>query len=329
MLAFSNPAVFVGTFVTAVATAIVSIKYQTSEMVPYIVPMYGMMAFWLGSAPPSISTALQRFSALDNTRENTAQKQLAPAAAALLALIAVVSTVVQFPLQNHSNDHLAELFARNAYSGFEPNSIVLTDYWDGFVSPSYYLQQIENVRPDLVLVDTLLLKYPWYLQQLQNRYPWLVANSSDITARFTPEQNKWVNGEPYNASVLNQSYIDLMSSFVERNIDKRPIYTLFTQGNPEDSQIAASYVRQPWGSGTRLWPPGTQSLPVPPMPNFDLRGYLTDKTPVQDDFAQFAASLYQTAYQQTAQVFAQANQNDKAQQLVAQATQLQAALTAR
>jgi hypothetical protein len=334
LLARANMALFAATAAISIATIVFSLKYGSSEMVPYIVPFYIMLVLWLGLAPASARVAGERLTEGSLFGDMSRKRAVAPIVAALLVILSAGSALIEYPLQDHSRDHLAELFATNIYNTLEPNSIIVTDHWD-FASPSYYLQVVKGVRPDIVIVDRLLAKYPWYLDQLEKRYPWLIANSKDAVDAFRTEQYKWINGQSYSQSI-GQLYINMLSSFVERNIGTHPAYVFFStpcpQGaapeNCENNQIAAGFARQPAGVGFRLLPGQPTSAQLPPVPNFDLRGFTYDKTPL-DDFARINAGLYIDGYRNTAQVYAQAGKNDVAADLLAKAQQLEAEISSR
>lgn len=336
VLAVKNLPVLLATGSLAVLTIIFSLAYGISEIEPYLVPLYAMLIIWLASAPPLIDSLVQRPADAKQPGQSAATFRLGLPAAGLLAAVALVSAVLQFPRQNHSNDHLAELFVKNAFSGFEKDAIVLTDHWD-FYSPAYYLQVVEGYRPDVVIIDKSTLRYPFYLGQLEERYPWLVANSKDIVDPFRVEQRKWVNGEDYNQPLLNQLYLNLLTSFVERNYDKHPTYTFFTSScdagaaretGAENNQIAPKYTRQPAGMAFRLWREPPPSTALPPEPQFDLRGYTYDKAPL-DDFSRYNTTFYTCGYGATADAYARANQTDKANALASKAAELRTALTGR
>ncbi len=327
-LARANLPVFVATLTTAVVTVAFALRYGISEIEPYLVPMYMMLIIWLGSAPPLIDRLIAEWGGSRRVPNSAEVYKCGLPTAALFVALALVSAGLQFPRQNHSNDHLAELFALNIFNNLEKNSIIITDHWD-FQSPSYYMQLVRDIRPDITVVDKSLLRYPWYLGQLERRYPWLIANSRDIADTFRLEQRKWVNGEAFDQSLLQNSYIQLMTSFVERNISTHPAYVFFSsqcdpslrQQNEEGNLIAQNYTRQVSGIAYRLWPQPPPANLLPPEPKFDLRGYTNDKTPL-DDFAKVNAGCYATAYTLTAQAYAGAKNTAKAQELAGMAAQI-------
>jgi hypothetical protein len=340
LLAMRNLPVFLATFSLAFLTFLFNLAYSISEIEPYMVPLYAMVVVWLGVAPSLIDGFLRGPAEARQPAGGEGTPGYGLPAAALLAVVAIVSALVQFPRQNHSNDHLAELFVQNAFQGFEQNAIVITDHWDLY-SPAYYMQLVRGVRPDVVLIDKSALRYPWYLGQLEKRYPWLVANSKDLVEPFRVEQRRWVNGEalapgPNNQPLLQKLYIDLLNSFIERNYDQHPAYVFFPSNcepgsdNPalENNQIAPTYFKQPSGIALRLWREQPPAGSLPPMPEFDLRGITYDKTPM-DEFAIYNSTFYQCGYGATAQAYADAKRTDQAEVLASKAQQLRTAMQGR
>jgi hypothetical protein len=336
LLARANSPIFYATLLTALLTMGFGVAYGISEIEPYQVPLYAMLLIWLGNAPPLLDRLPTSGTGPGGRQTNgTEPRPLYGAiAAGVLGLIALLSVFLQYPRQNHSNDRLAELSVVNAFRYMEPNSIVLTDHWDFFFSPGYYLQQVRSMRPDVTVIDKSLVKYPWYLGQLEQLYPWLVANSRDLVEAFRVEQRKFVNGEPYDPNRINTLYLDLLTSFVERNADEHPVYIYFRacpanmpQELCENNQIAPSFRRAPSGLALRLWrelPAGT----LPPDPVFDLSGYTTNRTPL-DEFAIANAGLYLDAYRNAARQYSLARREDKSQEMFMRAQELELALLGR
>ncbi len=324
MLARTNLALFLATLTTAVATILFALVYGISEIEPYLVPLYIMLAIWLGTAPISVDSIFAAPGGAPKTMPNSSgqAQALGLGVAGILVVVAAVSGLLQFPGENHNNDHLAELFVGNTFNNLEKDSIIITDHWD-FQSPSYYMQMIRQLRPDIAIVDKSSLRYPWYLGQLEKRYPWIVSNSGDIAQTFRSEQHKWVNSEPFNPTLLQQSYIDLLNSFIDRNIAKHPAYIFFRSFcNPaleeaENKLIGQKYAKQLSGFAYRLLPQAPPAGTVPPEPNFDLRGYLQDRVPF-DEVARFNGECYANAYTLAAQEYSRASQPDKARQLLAE-----------
>jgi hypothetical protein len=251
---------------------------------------------------------------------------------ALLAIFALGSIIAVYPLQNYSHNRLAEQFALNVFNELPQNSILITDYWD-FYAPTYYLQIVRGVRPDIAIVDKSLLRYPWYTGQLRRLHPWLIVKSEDIVTVFAREQRRWVNGEPFDQPALNRSYFELMTSFIERNADEHPPYFLMAQPCPqnqtcEESNIAPTWSRVRVGLVEKLVPEGTIDLPLPPEPNYSTEGITTNPVGF-DDAARLNSYRYLVAYSGLSALYGAAGQNEAAQRMNDRAAAIDAALRGR
>ena len=324
LLARRNRVLLAATVIEALLTLAFVLGYGSTELEVYLVPLYPMLLLWLGTAAPNL---VMRGPSQEDRRETgtfTARRAALPLIGAV-SVLAVAAFIGQLPRQNHSSDHLAEGFVRNAFSTMEKDSIVITDNWELFAAPSYYMQIIKNVRPDIVLVDKLLLKYPWYLGQLEKRYPWLVKNSQDIVDPYRVEQHKWVNGEPYDSVKINELYQSLLNSFIERNIGQHPAYVLF---NNPDSDVSTKFTRQKSGVAYRLFAQPLPANALPPMPTYDLRGYTFDQAPL-DEWGCLAAQYYLQAYQITGQAYEQAGLGEQTVPMQQPFQDLQSSLAGR
>jgi hypothetical protein len=343
LLLMARASLFWPTFAFLALTLIFSLFYGISEIEPYMTPFYAILAVWLGLAPASW-TAISRRQARPAPRRAPSPRNTQPETAAapdygaswamiaLLAIVALGSAIVVYPVQNYSRNRLAEQFALNVFNELPQNSILFTDYWD-FYAPTYYLQIVKGVRPDIAIIDKSLLRYPWYTGQVRALHPWLIANSEDIVARFAPEQRRWVNGEIFNSAAINEAYVDLMTSFVERNAPDHPAYFLMAQTCPpnqqcEESQIAPTWSRVPVGLVEKLMPPGTTEVPIPAEPSYMTEGITTNPVGL-DDAARINSLRYIEAYRRLAALYGTAGQNETAQRMSDRAVAVEAALRGR
>jgi hypothetical protein len=317
-------------------TFIFSLAYGISEIEPYMVPFYMMLAVWIGGG------ALAWFSGAQlglgpNRGETTGgqRRQWLLTGSVTLAALVLVCIFVQYPRQNHRDDRLAEQFVENVFATLPPNSIVITDYWD-FYAPTYYMQQVRGLRPDIAIVDKSLLRYPWYVGQLSKRYPFLIENSREVVDQFAVEQRKWVNGERFDAARLDRLYLDLLTSFVDRNAGTHSAYLLMLppcdsvpapQGC-ESNSIAPGFPRQAFGLATRLLRATDQATSLPSEPNFTLYGILGSQVPM-DEFARVNSLEYAQAYRRLAQLYTSANDSERANRMLERATEIEQALGAK
>lgn len=193
---------------------------------------------------------------------------------------AAVGVLCSFPLiplyYNYSeidqskNNH-AEQYVENILRSVKQDALILSYQWDYFCSPLYYLQLVETVRVDVTMIEVKLLKRSWYLTQLQKNYPILMKKSQHELELFSRELYKFENGQPYDPEKIQGCYIDMINSFIQHNIAKRPVYITCEQGK----EIGPEFQRVPEGLVFRLYPLTKGYVP------FDISQL---NLPVEDDF---------------------------------------------
>ncbi|HYP19943.1 MAG TPA: hypothetical protein VEY08_07695, partial [Chloroflexia bacterium] len=335
MLARTTPVVFAATLLTALSTFLFAIAYGISEVEPYMVPVYIMIAVWLGGGAVALHTWSETRDRQQTEEGHTRRRQWLQAGAAAVAVLALVSIVIQYPRQNHRDDRLAEQFVENVFSTLPQNSILITDYWD-FYAPTYYMQQVRGLRPDITIIDKSLLRYPWYLEQLARRHPFLVENSSDVAQQFRAEQRKWVDGEPFDSALLDRLYMSLLTSFVERNSGTHSAFLLMlppcdavpAHSRCDNNQIAPGHSRQVYGLATRLLPAGNPPAALPAEPTYAVRGIVGSQVPM-DEFARINSEAYARAYRRLGQLYTAANDTERASRMLERAEQIEQALEIR
>jgi len=298
---------FMATLATAVITLFFSIIYSISEIEPYLIPIYMMLIVWLGLAAVAISTSVAPGPAQSNKETNDTWMPPPFAATVLLAIATLGAIVVQYPQQDRSRDYMAAAFVRNTFSGLPDNSILITDYWD-FYAPTYYLQHVKGERPDISVIDMSLLVYPWYAEQLRQYDPELLSKSEDLLSRYASEQSKWIEGQQYNESLLTSLYSELLTSFVERNPQRRA-YVLFSAPCNESqapqgcagNQVAPAFGRLPSGLALELVKPEDRSV-LPAFPEYDLRGITSERIHL-DDAACLVARYYGSTYERLSRLY--------------------------
>jgi hypothetical protein len=328
-----SPALGAATFLTAALTFGFSMLYGISEIEPYLVPLYMTVALWLGTLPVSIWLVLEDRAASAPDLARVA-RWAGYGTGAVLGAVALLTLVVQYPRQDHSRDRLAEQFVQNVFSELPANSILLTDYWD-FYAPTIYMQNVRGERPDVAIIDTTSVKYPWYVGYLEKYRPDIVARSRDILGTFQPEQRRWVNGEQFNGAVLDESYYALLESFVSTHIAERPVFMLWQQC-PEGAcerdklidRLSAKFAARPAGLTTQVLAGQQDGEQLPEEPNYRLAGLLDRSVPL-DMFSRLNSQFYLGAYSSLSEVYRAAGRTDAADRMTRRYIELQSALEGR
>ena len=89
------------------------------------------------------------------------------AAGILCAVFIVFPLVLNYHAVDKSRNFILEDYARNILESLEPGALLFTSQYTTLTAIAYYLQQVEGVRTDVLILDTQLLKFPWYYGQLE------------------------------------------------------------------------------------------------------------------------------------------------------------------
>lgn len=152
-----------------------------------------------------------------------------------------------FHYSNERNNYFAYDLCKNLFYSVKKGGIVITNNWD-YYSPSLYIRYIEGERKDIVMIDKELLRRSWYFDYLKKEFPWLIKKSDVEVTSYLRLLDDFEHSRLTNAAEIQQKYIDMINSFIDKNISRRPCYVTF--GNKEDRDakfIAPEYDKIPVG----------------------------------------------------------------------------------
>ncbi len=110
---------------------------------------------------------------------------------------------------DRSKKTLARDNAKNYLESCAPNALLFT-FGDNDTYPLWYAQEVENVRPDIRIINTSLLGIDWYINQLRYK----VNQSDSVDVLWTPDQ---IRGN-------NRAYIRYAPP---ENVSKENFYDLY------------------------------------------------------------------------------------------------------
>jgi Protein O-mannosyl-transferase TMEM260-like len=71
---------------------------------------------------------------------------------------------------DESNYYVIQDYAKALLQTVDKNSVIFTGRWDYVTSPDFYLQNVEDFRKDVTVLDANLLPFGWYLQRIKNSF---------------------------------------------------------------------------------------------------------------------------------------------------------------
>lgn len=172
----------------------------------------------------------------------------------LAIILPIINFSINFSESDKSDNYLVYDYTRNVVDNLGKDAIIISAQWDYWCSAFWYLQKVENYRPDIVLIERELLRRTWYPYQLAKWYPEIVKSCSSELKDFKVDLEKFESGiDPALYPNIQEHYADLLRCFIESNIDKRPIYVTFDYMNSgADAEPLKGYNIVPVGFAFKL-----------------------------------------------------------------------------
>ncbi len=172
------------------------------------------------------------------------------AALALGAALVVAQAALHYRECDESGNHLVEDLTTNLLRSLPPDAVVFTTLWDYTLSAAWYLQAVEQLRPDVLMVDVELLRRRWYLDQLERQAPWFMAKVAPEVARFRREVEPFERHRPFRPATIEAAYVGMVDSMIARHQAERPVF-LTSELAPHHGR---GFRRVPWGLARRVTP---------------------------------------------------------------------------
>ncbi len=147
-------------------------------------------------------------------------------AGAICVAVTLVQGLLRYPEQDRSGDRFVRFHLEESLADTPPDAIVLSAFWDAFVSPSIYVQEVERTRRDLTIVDPELLRRSWYFEQLRRWDPELLRPLEPLVDEFLVHLAAFEAGQPYDPQRIESRYRAVIEEIAHTHRPERP--TVFT-----------------------------------------------------------------------------------------------------
>ena len=167
-------------------------------------------SIWIGAGVSGIGEFIEKKIGETNLRNRLLSIMLV----LVIAFMPGVMMSVNYHSHDRSGNYVAWDYSYNILQSVGPNGILFTN-GDNDTFPLWYLQEVENVRKDVAVVNLSLLNTPWYIKQWKEARPenTKFINLSDnqvdaITSRLQRWEEKKVQVPVDNDPKNDQGYIE-------------------------------------------------------------------------------------------------------------------------
>jgi hypothetical protein len=154
-----------------------------------------------------------------------------PSLTAVIAVlvVCVVALRANWPFNNRRQYFIAHDYVDNLLKAIAPNGLLLTLDWQ-VASPMFYAQEIEQLRPDVKVVDINLLRRSWYFDYLKHAYPGLIERSREKIEAFVENLKEWERDpgafarSPALTQKISEAFLEMIQAIVTNERRVAPVY---------------------------------------------------------------------------------------------------------
>jgi hypothetical protein len=197
----------------AAAFVVYNMAYPIHDLRLYYIPTLALIGLWAALGAGVLAAISQRMHT----------------SAALAVSLALCAACV-VPLSSHWRDNdqsdfqLLAFYTRDTLKHLDEDAIIFSGRWDRFSSASLYYQNVEKVRPDVVVLDLQSLARVSLERYLQERAPEL-AEACRVELESVREIAVLAElGRPYDVAEGRFRFARLKRRLVERAVELRSTY---------------------------------------------------------------------------------------------------------
>jgi tetratricopeptide (TPR) repeat protein len=168
----------------------------------------------------------------------------------LMLALPLVNVFSHYQESNKRHYQVARAFVENTLQAVAPGGMLLTLEWQ-FYSPFLYLHHLENLRPDVTVIDVNLVRRSWYIRgYLRARYPELMQACQSETEEFLADLDQFEQQLPYDGARIQQRFVNLINALIKHyQQQQRAVHLML----PMEAGVATAYNWVPQGLTMRLY----------------------------------------------------------------------------
>jgi hypothetical protein len=122
------------------------------------------------------------------------------------------------------SNRLVEDLTLNQLQSLPPQTLLFTRQWDYFLASSFYFQEVEGTRRDVVVVSADLLRFGWYVDELQRRAPGLVSGVSEEARCYRAALRPFERHDRFDPATIAAAYRAFVDSLAACALRDRPVF---------------------------------------------------------------------------------------------------------
>ncbi len=154
-----------------------------------------------------------------------------PYVAAATAIILTTATALgaNWPFNNRRHYFIADDYIENLFSTIAPSGLMLTQDWQ-VASPMFYVQEIEQRRSDVKVLDINLLRRSWYFDYLKHAHPDMMERSREKIDPYVAILKQWERDPAaFSRSQdltqrISMAFLEMIQAMVRNEIKVAPVY---------------------------------------------------------------------------------------------------------
>ncbi len=285
-----NLKIFLFLLIIFCANIFYGINYSIADIDPYFLPSFLVFGIMVGSGLFWILHLLKN-SLFKGRSEQDSKYFLKNLSFLCFFILPLITLKANYFQQDRSKNLLAHEWGKNILRSVKKDAIILTNIWDHY-SPWLYLRYIENLRPDVRMVELRLAIRSWHFDYLKRAYPEIFQTSEKEIQSFKEQVLLFENNVLLDVSEIESRYVNMAKSILLKNYQKSPLYSDIIP-QPEvtniEKMIEGRFAKIPEGMVYRLQ---TEPKYYPyQFPQLNLRG-VDDETISKDERTRIKLEYY-------------------------------------
>lgn len=174
--------------------------HEVRERDYFFIVSFVVFGIWIGIGLASLLNLLRKVL----SREWIGNKVVVSGLACLVFLPSFLPIMTNFHRADRSGNYIAYDYAYNILQSVEPYGIIFTN-GDNDTFPLWFLQEVIELRQDVIVINLSLLNTPWYIRQMRDKQLPAPEELSAETVAFFEKEGYDLSGVDLSSPIVRMS----------------------------------------------------------------------------------------------------------------------------